>query len=154
MSQICTCHDSWAVVTCAKLWHDHIHLFVMYDLHIFVLEDYELIDRLCDVSPDLVIYRWAEMTDCDWCLTLANKSAVPCQQAKDSGSWFNIKMTSYQYRKSQCGDKTVVRSSYLHNGISYTGKMSSLYWTSPLGVLDFWIPLDNYLDWNRVNIAL
>ena len=32
---------------------------------------------------------------------------------------------SYQYRKSHCGDKTVVRSSYLHNGISYTGKMSS-----------------------------
>ena len=37
-------------------------------------------------------------------------------------------MSSYQYRKSHCGDKMVVRSSYLHNGISYTGKMSSLYW--------------------------
>ena len=34
--------------------------------------------------------------------------------------------SSYQYRKSHCGDKTVVRSSYLHNGISYTGKISSL----------------------------
>ena len=45
-----------------------------------------------------------------------------------TGPWFNIKMASYQYRKSHCGDKTVVRSSYLHNGISYTGKMSSLYW--------------------------
>ena len=44
------------------------------------------------------------------------------------GPWFNIKMTSYRYRKSHCGDKTVVRSSYLHNGISYTGKMTSLYW--------------------------
>ena len=44
--------------------------------------------------------------------------------------WFNIKMSSYQYRKSHCGDKTVVRSSYLHNGISYTGKMASLYWFS------------------------
>ena len=41
---------------------------------------------------------------------------------------FNIKMISYQYRKSHCGDKTVVSSSYLHNGISYTGKMASLYW--------------------------
>ena len=39
-----------------------------------------------------------------------------------------IKISSYQYRKSHCGDKTVVRSSYLHNGISFTGKMSSLYW--------------------------
>ena len=44
------------------------------------------------------------------------------------GPWFNIKMSSYQYRKSNCGDKTVVRSSYLHNGISYIGKMTSLYW--------------------------
>ena len=40
------------------------------------------------------------------------------------GPWFNIKMLSNQYRKSHCGDKTVVRSSYLHNGISYTGKTS------------------------------
>ena len=47
------------------------------------------------------------------------------------GPWFNIKMSSYQYRKSHCGDKMVVRSSYLHNGISYTGKMASLYWFSP-----------------------
>ena len=44
------------------------------------------------------------------------------------GPRFNIKMSSYQYRKSHCGDKTVVRSSYLHNGISYTGKMLFLYW--------------------------
>ena len=36
-------------------------------------------------------------------------------------------MKSYQYRKSHCGDKMILRPSYLHNGISYTGKMSSLY---------------------------
>ena len=47
------------------------------------------------------------------------------------GPWFNIKMPSYQYRKSYCGDKTGVRSSYLHNGISYVGKMASFYWISP-----------------------
>ena len=45
---------------------------------------------------------------------------------KDSGPWFNIKMSSYQYRKSLCGDKMILRPSYLHNGISYTGKMTSL----------------------------
>ena len=44
------------------------------------------------------------------------------------GPRFNIKMSSYQYRKSHYGDKTVVRSSYLRNCISYTGKMTSLYW--------------------------
>ena len=49
-----------------------------------------------------------------------------------SGPWFNIKMMSYRYRKSHCGDKTVVRSSYLHSGISYTGKMTSLYWVGAL----------------------
>ena len=53
------------------------------------------------------------------------------------GPWFNIKMSSYQYRKSHCGDKTVVRSSYLHNGISYTGKMTSLYWIRALGIYMF-----------------
>ena len=43
-------------------------------------------------------------------------------------AWFNIKMSPYQYRKSHCGDKTVVRSSFLHKGNSYTGKITSLYW--------------------------
>ena len=43
------------------------------------------------------------------------------------GPRFNIKMTSYQYRKSHCGDKMILWPSYLHNGISYTGKMTSLY---------------------------
>ena len=42
--------------------------------------------------------------------------------------WFNKKMTSYQYRKSHCGDRTILRPSYLHNVISYTSKMTSLYW--------------------------
>ena len=44
------------------------------------------------------------------------------------GPWFNINMSSYQYRKTHCGDKTILRSSYFHNGISYTGKISSLHW--------------------------
>ena len=33
-------------------------------------------------------------------------------------------MTSYQYRRFHCGDKMILRPSYLHNGISYTGKIS------------------------------
>ena len=58
---------------------------------------------------------------------------VPCWiHLLEPGPWFNINMSSYQYRKSHCRDKTVVRSSYLHNGISYTGKMSSLYWIRAL----------------------
>ena len=37
-------------------------------------------------------------------------------------------MSSYQYRKSHYGDKTILRPSYLHNGISCTGETTSLYW--------------------------
>ena len=48
------------------------------------------------------------------------------------GPWSNIKMTSYQYRKFHCGDKTIWRPSYLHNGISDTGKTTSLYWIRAL----------------------
>ena len=44
------------------------------------------------------------------------------------GGRINIKMSSYQYRKSHCGDKTIWWPSYLYNGISYTGKIKSLYW--------------------------
>ena len=60
------------------------------------------------------------------------------------GPWFNIKMTSYRYKKSHCGDKTVVRSSYLHNGISYTGKMTSLYWIRALLFLNHVMTGPNY----------
>ena len=44
------------------------------------------------------------------------------------GPWFNIKMSSYQYRKSHCGDKTVIISYYIHYGISCNNKMASLFW--------------------------
>ena len=52
-------------------------------------------------------------------------------------------MTSYQHRKSHCGDKTISRPSYLHNGISYTGKMTSLYWIRALEG-DLLTPLYHY----------
>ena len=45
----------------------------------------------------------------------------------NQGSDSNIKMSSYQYRKSHCGDKTILRPSYLHNGISFTGKMTDIF---------------------------
>ena len=41
------------------------------------------------------------------------------------------KMLSYQYRKSHCEDKTVVRLFYLHNGNLYMGKTTFLFWISP-----------------------
>ena len=49
-------------------------------------------------------------------------------RSKYPGGRINIKMPSYQYMKSHCGDKTILWPSYLHNGISYTDTMTSLYW--------------------------
>ena len=54
----------------------------------------------------------------------------------EAGPWINIKMSSCQYRKSHCGDKTILQPSYLHNGISYTDQMTSLYWIR--AQIDFW----------------
>ena len=45
--------------------------------------------------------------------------------------WYDVKVLSYQYGKSHCGDKMVVRSCYLHDKMYYTGKMVSLYWIGP-----------------------
>ena len=59
---------------------------------------------------------------------------------------FNIKMSSYQYRKSHCGDESIVRWSYLHYKISYTGKTTSLYWISPLEVCQYLDHLFGYRD--------
>ena len=61
-----------------------------------------------------------------------------CGETAWPGPWFNIKMSSYQYRKSHCGDKMILWPSYLHNGISYTGKTASLYWigAQDLAILD------------------
>ena len=36
----------------------------------------------------------------------------------------NTKMLSNQYRRSQYGVEAILRLSYLHNGISYTGNMT------------------------------
>ena len=60
-----------------------------------------------------------------------------CFHPMESGPRFNINMSSYQYRKSHCGDQTVVRSSYLHNWSSYTGKMASLYWIGAHGPFQY-----------------
>ena len=59
-------------------------------------------------------------------------------------AWFNIKMSSYQYGKSHCGDKTILRPSYLHNWISYTGKTTSLSWIGAQNTNLFMVILTPY----------
>ena len=83
----------------------------------------------------VISYLWGAMRKVNVKSTSSYASWSAMNQGASPGPRFNIKMSSYQYRKSHCGDKTVVRSSYLHNGIPYTGKMTSLYWFSPLGCM-------------------
>ena len=52
---------------------------------------------------------------------------LSAHKIKTPGPWFNIKTSSFQYRKSHCIDKTIVRLSYLRSGNSYTGMKASLY---------------------------
>ena len=64
------------------------------------------------------------------------------------------KMSSCQYWKSHCGDKTVERSFYLHNGIPYTAKMASLHWTSHMIVWYMVAPMRLKQFWRiRVNVS-
>ena len=72
--------------------------------------------RIAISGPSCSLYGWV-------CNEVVRKTWIR------HGLWFNIKTSSYQYRESHCGVKTVVRSSYR---ISYISKMSSLYWFSPL----------------------
>ena len=68
------------------------------------------------------------------CPSASNHASTKHTKARP-GPRFNIKMTSYQYRKSHCGDKTILRPSYLHSGISYTGKMTTVYRIRALCIL-------------------
>ena len=85
------------------------------------------LDYSC-VSISLIRQQFANCT----CTNYTNGLWMACQviwnKQSEPGSRFNIKVTSYQYRKSHSGDRTVLRQSYLHNGISCSGKMTSLYW--------------------------
>ena len=96
------------------------------------LHDHIPIKHITRVAIILTLLsRYPDMLSHSTALTIEQlqmKSTVSDLQTRcrhlDPGPRFNIKM-SYQYRKSHYGDKTVVR-------ISYTGKMASLYWFSPL----------------------
>ena len=105
-------------------YHRFIFSRLIYVLRVLKLNTLVTIRSLCDKGIK-ILYR------CQTTLQLKRVRIKISTILKQPGPWFNIKMSSYQYRKSHCGDKTVVRSSYLHNEISYTGKMTSLYWIRP-----------------------
>ena len=110
-------------------WHVSCRLYFREQKYICIYYDFSILrwHRLFEFFPHRRLKPIYLIWAIPWLLITSPGHQQP-------GPWFNIKMSSYQYRKSHCGDKTVVRSSYLHNGISFTGKMSSLYWIGALGI--------------------
>ena len=99
-----------------------------------------------DVFFDLCLNKWMSKQSWNWWFEMPWCSLwCHCNDSYGwthwwaPGAWINIKIPSYQYRKSHCGDKTILRPSYLHNGISNTGKMLSLYWIRALVSDHIWI---------------
>ena len=77
----------------------------------------------------LIIYRRTSPLHSTW--IERNFYRIPAHVLSISRGYFlapiQYKMTSYQYRKSHCGYMTILRPSYLNNGISYTDKISYQY---------------------------
>ena len=94
-----------------------------------------LIDSCCLIRTDILYASSTEtgVFQKNYSDIKATDVLDPCVARSSAGSWFDIKMSSYQYSKSHCGDKTVVRSSYIHNGISYTGKINLFIESGPWG---------------------
>ena len=97
------------------IWHYTEEIIKRWRKHIIGLVSMDFLD---------IIFTYCTQDGQQERFRLSNWFSSRCPRAH--GPRFNTKMSSYQYRKSHCGNKTVVRSSY-----SYTGKMTSLYWFSP-----------------------
>ena len=147
--------DTENYVICLKLWEADIHLSPntnargrwSYDMGWCIRHQSRISTNLFQIMARIHfdkcrtnIHRFDDLVFC-WvfllfafsvcflfCFVSCILSFVFLIQWFPPGRWFNIKMPSHQYRKSHCGDKTILRPSYLHNGISYTGKTTSLYW--------------------------
>ena len=82
--------------------------------------------HLCCTNPSIhnkeMVMTLAYLQGSCWALPIVTVPGHSLNQEIQPGPWFNMnKNLSYQYRKSHCWrDRTIVRSSYLHNGISYT----------------------------------
>ena len=99
-------------------------LFYIYILSIYI--DFPK-GRICSVDsyliawPNIIVYNTGIWQQLKISLTLS----VPCR--KMARGWLNIKMPSYEYRKSHCGDKMILQLSYLHNGVFHILARCYLY---------------------------
>ena len=137
-------YSFWLNINFGRNFHIHHVLIVLLDiklnLEIMVASKRDMEQWKYQLLEN-VIYFWKGMNVQLWvlskrCYLLPSLYQMHQSASEEntlrSGAWFNIKMLSYQCRKSHSRDKTVVRSSYLHDEIFFTGKMESWYWSKSL----------------------
>lgn len=73
-----------------------------------------------------------------------------CKVRWPSGALFNIKMTSYWYRTSYCGYKTILQPSYHHNGTSLWCRYQGLLWRKDTHPIVFLFFANSYNIWTIV----
>ena len=88
-------------------------------------ENLDIRSRYIELTYGAISNRKQETVGCNY-LCMAHIPTSDFKLLKYSGL-FNIEMPYYQYR-NHCGYKTIIHPFYLHNGISCTGNMTSLYW--------------------------
>ena len=101
---------------CNLLWSVHVKLSISYGHNTYL-------DLACCTS--IYLNTWfivAPLYQCHPLMSWRLQKSIH----KEPGCRFN--MPSYQHRNYHCGDKMILWSSYLHNGIAYTGETISLYW--------------------------
>ena len=118
----CKKRNTWLNCKCTKYNHRNAECWKWNEIELIILSG----------TSQVIVKAWFEEI-----------STYPVMRP---GPQFNIKMTSYLYRKSHCGDNTILPPSYLHNWISFTGKTTSLYLIRALNILDkdqyhgYWCP--------------
>ena len=131
-----TQHDTWQAIIFAEIGphcsdptqHDTWQAIIFAEIGVNCSDPISMTHGELSYLSRLPILPWSCLK---WVLTTVILTMADLYYY-NHGHWFSIKISSYRHRKHHHGDKTVVKSSYLHDGFSYTGKIESLYWISPL----------------------
>ena len=103
------------------MWVVQFHVIIRHDIGIILCMHPANERPRYLVTPSLIGWSHTQNYAYDTVFFMVSWNSMCLSSNK---SWFNIKMWSYQYRKSICVEM-VQRLSYLHNGIFYTDKMKS-----------------------------
>ena len=91
-----------------------------------------IITNICKLLSNFLSWATSQWVSREYTVTIIRET----QHSVFNWGWFNINISSYQYRKSHCGDKMIFQLSYLHNGSSYTG--NTTFFILNQGPVSYW----------------